>query len=203
MRCWPHPSSSVRPPEAAARHHDAPSIWAFIVADTASFGIFFAVFMSERLGQPALYAQSARLLDRRLGLINTLILITSSWLVALAVAASRDGKMHQVRRLLPAGIAVGGCFGVIKVIEYTTKIEHGITPLTNDFFSYYFILTGVHFMHYLIGLAVLAVLTVRAFRPQPRDGGEDNWLESGALYWHMVDLLWIFLFPMLYLQAGA
>ena len=165
--------------------------------------MFFAVFMVERLGQPGLFARSANLLDSRLGLANTLILITSSWLVALSVLAARQGNIRRLRLLLPASIAVGAGFAVLKLAEYGDKVRHGITPLTNDFFSYYFILTGVHFLHYLIGMAVLLVLAVMAYRRPVIDSRTASWLDSGALYWHMVDLLWIFLFPILYLQGSG
>lgn len=176
-----------------------PSIWSFVTADCIGFAIFFFVFMTERLKQPALFDASSRHLDVRVGLANTLILITSSWLVALAVQAARRGRFDQARRLLPAGLIVGCGFAVLKGFEYAAKIGAGITPLTDPFFMFYFVLTGVHFVHYLVGIVVLVVLVLKA-----RGGGADEgkfaaWMESGGIYWHLVDLLWCFLFPMLYL----
>lgn len=180
-----------------------PGIWAFIAADCASFGIFFAVFMVERMDRTALFDASARTLDTRLGLLNTLILITSSWLVALAVNAARREDLRAFRKLWLGAIVVASGFAVIKLIEYGTKIGHGITPLTNDFYAYYFILTGAHFVHYLIGMAVLVFLARKRMTGATIDPVSMNWIESSGIYWHMVDLLWVVLFPMLYLLGGT
>src|SRR3546814_20322105 len=99
-------------------------------------------------------------------------------------------------------IAVGSCFGIVKIIEYSDKISHGITLMTNDFFTYYYILTGVHFLHVIIGIALLVTLVVMTGKTKQADARYMTWLDSSAIYWHMVDLLWVFLFPMLYLQGA-
>lgn len=184
---------------AAGEAPPPPGIWTFLAADCAGFAVFFVVFMSERAKEPALFDRSARMLDVGLGLANTLILVTSGWLVALAMVLVEQGRTGKARLCLGAGLAVGSCFAVLKVIEYHAKVAHGITPLTNGFFTFYFILTGIHFLHYAIGLVVLVAM-IAALRE--RDGPAPAWLESGALYWHLVDVLWLFLFPMLYLLAG-
>lgn len=176
-------------------------IWTFIVADCASFGLFFLVFMIDRSGQRTLFASSAAKLDVSLGLLNTLVLLTSGWFVAMAVASASANKRTAMLRQLTLALGTGAIFGIIKTVEYKGKISAGITPLTDSFFSYYFVLTGLHFLHYLAGLGVLAFLLTRARRePAEIQPGFRYLLESGATYWHLVDLLWIFLFPMLYLQ---
>ena len=187
--------SQIHPVEKIA----PPGIWTFIAADCAGFAIFFIVFMSERLKQPALFDASARLLDIPLGLANTLILISSSWLVALAITAADAGRFQSAKRLLVGGLAVGGGFAILKIAEYHAKLTAGITPTSNGFFTLYFILTGIHFLHYVIGLVVLVAMIAALHRPKAESSGGLPWLEAGALYWHMVDLLWLFLFPMLYL----
>lgn len=179
-----------------------PSIWYFVVADCIGFGIFFFVFMSERLPQARLFDESSRQLDIRLGLSNTLMLITSSWLVALAAQATRQQNFQRVRRLLPAALLVASGFAILKGIEYGTKISHGITPLTNPFFMFYFVLTGVHFLHYLVGMVVLIILAIKARKGDAGETSFQIWMESGGIYWHLVDLLWVFLFPMLYLLGA-
>jgi nitric oxide reductase NorE protein len=191
------------PHEAAeGQHPPYPGIWTFIAADCAGFAIFFLVFMAERMKAPALYDASARQLDVTAGLTNTLILISSSWLVALACGASLRRQFRWASILMLGGLGVGSCFAVSKISEYHQKLTAGITPATDDFFMFYFILTGIHLLHYLIGIGVLVIMTV-SLRSAARDGGAVvPWLESGALYWHMVDLLWLFLFPMLYLLGG-
>ncbi|MDB5674207.1 MAG: heme/copper-type cytochrome/quinol oxidase, subunit 3 [Sphingomonas bacterium] len=191
--------------EQAPEQAKAPGIWIFIAFDCTSFGLFFLVFMVERLAQPATFDSSAHLLDARLGLINTCILITSSWIVALANRAGRAGDMRRTRNLLYGAIVIGSGFGVIKIAEYVEKLRAGITVATDEFFIFYFALTGVHLLHYLIGLAVLAVLAAGAARPISNEDQRTRyvgWLDGGALYWHMVDLLWVFLFSMLYLLGA-
>jgi nitric oxide reductase NorE protein len=197
-----HADTIVEP--GIAEHSPAiPGIWAFVTADCVGFAIFFFVFMTERLKQPALFDESSQHLDVRIGLANTLILITSSWLVALAAQATKHGQLDKARRLLPAALIVSCGFAVLKSLEYGIKINAGITPLTNPFFMFYFVLTGIHFLHYAVGIAVLAVMITKS-RNVARDPDRfANWMESGGIYWHLVDLLWCFLFPMLYLLGGG
>lgn len=175
-------------------------IWIFIALDCTSFGLFFLVFMAERMAQPALFDRSAALLDPALGLLNTMILITSSWLVALANQAGRRGDRVATRRRLAAALVVASGFGLVKGYEYAEKLRAGITVATDGFFTFYFALTGVHLLHYLIGLVVLGVMLAQARDPA---GGRMAWLDGGSLYWHMVDLLWVFLFALLYLLGAA
>lgn len=179
-----------------------PSIWTFIAFDCSSFGVLFCVFMSERLREPALYDASARLMDVRLGLANTLILITSSYLVALSAAAARRDELSGLRRLLLAGIVVGASFAALKLAEYEMKIAGGITPQTDAFFGYYFALTGLHFVHYAAGMVVLLILLRRAYRATAVDAELLRTVLTAGIFWHMVDLLWVFLFPMLYLLGA-
>ena len=183
----------------------ASNIWMFIAFDCTSFGLFFLVFMVERLGQASLFDSSAHHLDPQLGLLNTCILITSSWLVALGNRAGRRGEFQAASVRLWAGTAVASLFLVVKVFEYTSKIRSGLTVFTNEFFTFYYALTGVHLFHYLLGLVVLAVLAAGAGRirsPEERTRYL-GWLDGGALYWHMVDLLWVFLYAIVYLIGVA
>jgi nitric oxide reductase NorE protein len=188
---------------ATANVRDVPgkepaAIWTFVTADVMAFGFFFLLFMIERSHDPVLFNHSAALLGTRLGMLNTLILVTSGWFMALAVQAARRGDRADVRRLLVLAFVVGGGFAVTKAVEYAAKISHGITMLSNEFFMFYFFLTGLHFFHFLVGMGVLAMLWLRVGREAP-DGALCGWIESGGIYWHMVDLLWIMLFPLLYL----
>jgi nitric oxide reductase NorE protein len=176
-----------------------PGVWVFIGADMAAFGLFFLIFTYGRAAHPALYEQSRQALNPTIGLLSTLFLITSGWLVALAVGAARSGDRGPARILLVLAMLVGSGFAVNKIIEYSAKISSGITMLTNEFFTYYFIFTGIHFIHFLIGMVALAACVSKA-RSEPSQARFLTWIESVVCYWHMVDLLWIVLFPMLYLQ---
>ncbi len=179
-----------------AEHDDArlpgdAGVWVFICADIFAFGLFFLLFMRGRVAHPALYDRSRQLLD-------PLILLTSSWFMVMAVTAAREGVRSRVIRNLVLAIGVGSGFAVTKIVEYSIKIHAGITMLSNEFFTYYFVFTGIHFLHFLIGMVVLTVCLTKA-RKQPMDANYVVWIEASGCYWHMVDLLWIMLFPMLYL----
>ncbi|WP_068075731.1 cytochrome c oxidase subunit 3 [Novosphingobium lentum] len=186
-------------------------VWVFIFADMCAFAVFFALFAAGRIAQPALYEASRRQLDLALGLTNTLVLLTSGAFMAQAARSARAGNARATLRCLAATLGVGSLFGVSKTIEWSAKLNHGIGLTTNEFFTYYFVFTGIHFLHFVIGLGVLAVLIARV-RADERAGdtlaagrGRDTlrWIEAGGAYWHMVDLLWIVLFAMLYLMRGA
>jgi len=172
-------------------------VWLFIAADTFMFALFFSSFMYERTKNVALFNASQQALNPTIGALNTVLLLTGSWFVVIAVEAAKKRLQKTVVACLGMAVACGAAFGTIKILEYRGKIVHGITMLTNDFYMYYFALTGLHFVHLVIGIVVLTVLLNMA-----RTGiaGEyQRYLESGASYWHMVDLLWIMLFPLLYL----
>ena len=179
-----------------------PSIWMFLAADSISFDILFLVFMVERLKQPELFVSSAQSLSTLAGLINTLILISGSWLVALAVNTARQGEENKTRRLFIAAIGISALFAVTKFFEYGGKFSAGISPTTNDFFSFYFALTGFHLVHYALGMAALIYFASTVNATNLQNTRYRLWLESGALFWHLVDLLWIFIFAMLYLLGG-
>ena len=173
-------------------------ILVFIIADIIVFGILFLGFMSDRGAQLELFDSSAATLNVSLGMLNTLILMTSGLLVVLAVNAARHGNRSATRWWLGLSMLVGLGFGITKLVEYNAKFEQGLSILSNDFYMYYFSLTGAHFLHFTVGMLTLGALWFLAGRNQV-DGPYFRWLESGALYWHMVDLLWIVIFPMLYL----
>jgi nitric oxide reductase NorE protein len=185
--------------QTRARLAGDPGVWLFITADVFGFALFFLLFTWGRVHNTALYEHSRQALDAGIGLANTLILVSSSWFMVLAVEAARDGSKPRTIRNLSLAMLVGSAFAVSKVVEYTGKIQAGITMLSNEFFMYYFVLTGIHFIHFLIGMAVLAVCLHKA-RAQPLDARYRVWIESTGCYWHMVDMLWIILFPLLYLQ---
>jgi nitric oxide reductase NorE protein len=178
-------------------------VWFFIVADMCGFAVFFLVFSAGRAADPALYETSRRMLDLRFGLANTLILLTSGAFMAQAARAAQRGLWHRSRQMLLATLITGLPFGISKALEWQAKLAHGLTLTTNEFFTYYFIFTGVHFLHFAIGVAVLIVL-MRMTKDEAKPAETRlRWIEAGGAYWHMVDLLWIVLFAMLYLMRAA
>jgi len=177
-------------------------VWVFIGADSVIFAILFLSFMQDRLKDPALFEASRQTLNRNLGGIDTLILLTSSWSVALAVQAMKRDLVDREPLLLLGGALTGLMFVVSKSIEYFEKFTHGINPGTNPFFMWYFTLTGIHLIHVVVGTSLLAYLWVRS-RRGTYDHLHKSVPESVASYWHLVDLLWIVLFPLLYLMKAA
>jgi nitric oxide reductase NorE protein len=177
-------------------------VWVFIIADMGAFALFFLIFTIGRVSAPALFEQSRQHLDINLGLLNTLILLTSSLFMVRAVEAARTGVRAAVIGNLALTMLIGSGFAVTKIIEYAAKASAGIGLTTNEFFTYYFVFTGIHFLHFLIGIGALTMMLVKA-RRDALDAKFQTWIESVGCYWHMVDLLWIMLFPMIYLQRAA
>lgn len=174
-------------------------VWILIFGDMSVFAVLFCVFLNARRAHPALFAHDQAALNANFGAINTVLLLISSLCVVMAVRAIRSG-VHQAlaSRFIAMAWLCGVGFLVIKVLEYSEKISHGITPQTSDFFMYYFVLTGLHAFHLLIGLGVLAALFALSRRPD-MSKGKFAFFEGGACFWHMVDLLWIVLFPLIFL----
>lgn len=191
-------------------HSTAPSIGAsrdqrdlvsgilvFIIADLIVFGMLFTGFMVDRSKELAVFNQSANTLDYHLGLLNLLILVTSGLCVVFAVTAAREGRLTALRNWIFAAFVIGAGFGVSKAIEYGDKFAHDIGMHTNAFYMYYFALTGAHFLHFLGGMGALAFIWVYSLRHAEAPDFRGK-IEAVGLYWHMVDLLWILIFPLLY-----
>lgn len=175
-------------------------VWIFLFGDMVVFGVFFATFMVQRARAPELFDASRQTLSITIGLINTLILLTSSLFVVTGIRAIRADQRTTARLLFLATLGCGLAFVGLKAIEYTAKVHQGHTANQNAFYLYYFILTGLHLFHVLIGIVVLTLLAIQARRVEP---GTTSMAvaESGACFWHLVDLLWIVLFPLLYLVS--
>jgi nitric oxide reductase NorE protein len=170
-------------------------LWVFLLSDMTVFAAFFAMLLVVRADQPEMFSASATRLDQGLGAVNTLLLLTSSLLVVLAVGAARRGAAGAAR-LLDGALLCGASFAVVKGVEWGGELSDGLTPSSNDFFGVYYMLTGIHLLHVLAGLGVLIVLRRQVTRAA---GPNLHVIEGGACYWHMVDLLWLVLFPLLYL----
>jgi nitric oxide reductase NorE protein len=177
-------------------------VWVAIGADAVIFAILFGSFMQARLKDPALFEASRHTLNMNFGGIDTLILLTSSWSVALAVQAMKRDLVDREPLLLLGGAVTGLMFMVSKAIEYFGKFAHGITPGTNPFFMWYFTLTGIHLIHVVFGSSMLTYLWIRS-RRGTYDHLHKGVPESVASYWHLVDLLWVVLFPLLYLMKAV
>lgn len=179
-----------------------PGIWMLIVGDMTLFSLLFGLFLHYRSGDPALFTASQAQLDQGLGLLNTMLMLTSSWAVATAVQAARRGDRTVLRNGLRGAIACGLAFLGVKVVEYGDKIGAGLTMWSNDFFMLYFTYTGIHMIHVVLGLGVLGGLLVHC-RDGALAGTRLRTLESCASFWHLVDLIWVVLFALLYLAGQS
>lgn len=173
------------------------AIWILIYAELTEFALFFIVFLVARSHNQELFAAGPPQLNTLAGALNTLILITSSYFVARAMSSIRTGQLKSCLRWLWLTIAAGGGYCLVKLWEYYWNSEAGIDSKTNIFFSLYYYLTFNHLLHVLVGMCTLLFVTIRAhFSAYSAD--EHEGLESAACYWHMIDLVWIVIFPLLY-----
>ncbi|MCW8919083.1 MAG: cytochrome c oxidase subunit 3 family protein [Gammaproteobacteria bacterium] len=175
------------------------AIWVFILAELAVFGVLFAVYAFARRYNLELFDLHQQHLNRTAGLVNTVTLITSSYFVVRAVAAIKEGDAKRCGRWLWSANALGLLFILVKGVEYQHHFSQGIGLSTNLFYTFYIGMTFFHFMHVLMGMVILFVVAHKAGR-----GGytasEHTGVETGASYWHMVDLVWIILFPLVYVM---
>lgn len=173
-------------------------VWIFIIGDISVFAVFFTVYLVERSKQVDLFDLSQATLNKNFGAINTVFLLISSLFVVLAVRAMRAVERLLAQRLIVGAFLCGVAFIVVKIFEYHERIAAHEIPTTNGYYLLYFVLTGLHLFHLVIGLAVLIVLWSMARRIEL---STNQWafFEGGACFWHMVDLLWLVLFPLIFL----
>lgn len=173
------------------------AMWFFILAELTVFAILFIGFaVSEQLNEQMFIKGKAKL-HQMSGLINTLTLITSSFFVALALNKMHQGFGKQSAQLLVAAKLVASVYVGVKLWEYLSLFEQGIDIETNTFFTLYFMITFFHLMHVLLGMVILVFVALKAAKNE-YNASNISGFESGASYWHMVDMLWIILFPLIY-----
>ncbi len=196
------PTPSPRPPGRWTRGHlpGEVGVWVFIVGDMLVFGLFFGVFMIERGADLEGFREGRDSLSTAFGAVNTLLLLLGSILVVLAMRAVREGAPDRASRLILGAMATGALFIVNKGVEYGEKLSAGITPGDGGFYTLFYAFTGIHLLHLLIGMGALVLMRRLAIRTQRRERDVAS-MESCASYWHLVDLLWVVLFPLLYLVA--
>lgn len=173
-------------------------IWAFLATEVLLFGGLFTAYTVLRVGDPHMFHTEYLKLNRLFGAINTVVLVTSSLTVAMGIAAIRQGKTGALKRCLLLTILLAAAFLGIKYAEYAEHFARGELPRTNNFFSLYYMMTGLHAIHVIAGMAALATMLVMA-RSGKFTAEEHTPVEITGLYWHFVDLVWIYLFPLLYL----
>jgi cytochrome c oxidase subunit 3 len=198
----------------ATQQYEASTLgmWAFLITEIMFFGGLFAGFFVYILGHAAAFAEGSRHLDLTLGTVNTVVLLGSSLTMALAVRSAQQGDRRGQVLFLILTMTLGLAFLGIKGVEYAHKFEQHLVPgpgfrlegshaqSAQLFFSFYFAMTGVHALHMFVGVGLLAWLLVNALRGK-YSADYFTPVEVSGLYWHFVDVVWIFLFPTLYLVA--
>ncbi|MFB1298020.1 cytochrome c oxidase subunit 3 [Mycobacterium sp. pW049] len=193
----------LRADERAGRDHlpGDNAIWVMVLGDLIIFGSYFVIFMVHRAMAPQQFLEAQQHLNLTIGALNTVVLLTSSWFVARSVLAARAGDIAAALRLTYLGGACGVAFIGIKAYEWSAKIAAGQTmggpSHFDEFFNFYYMLTGVHLFHVMLGLLILGIVVRELRNPRKR---RIPMIESVAAYWHMVDLLWVVIFGLLYVM---
>ncbi|MDV4146114.1 MULTISPECIES: cytochrome c oxidase subunit 3 [Shimia] len=165
-------------------------MWVLIISELLVFGAGLLAFLGVRLTDPVGFMEAQAHLHRTGAGVNTVVLVTSGWLAALAVKAVERGNVLRTRFYLVAAALLGVAFLWIKGVEYAAKEAAGITFETHPFFTFYYLLTGFHAVHVVAGIVILGLV---GWKATPRN------VETGTAFWHMVDLVWVLLFPIMYL----
>ena len=190
---------------AAALNGDAPrlrgdlAIWLVIAAELLTFGLLFVAYAFARSRDPALFDAGQAQLDLQGGAINTVLLIAGSWCVAHAVDALRHARRRAAGRWLAGALAAAAGFLALKASEFVARSAAGLDLETNTFWTFYWLLTGFHFLH-VVAAAVLLLLVGWRLHQGAYGPGDVHAPETAAAFWHMVDLLWIVLFPLVYVM---
>lgn len=184
----------------AERNHvpGEPGVWILIFGEMTVFASIFASFLYYRQFDVAGFTAAQAHLTKAIGLANTLLLLTSSLFVAKGVEAARHGRHRAAPRLFATALACALAFVALKSFEYFELFGAGIAVNSHAFFSFYFGLTALHLGHVVIGAILLGLLTMFTAQPFARPS-HYALVESAGCFWHMVDLLWIVIFPLLYL----
>jgi cytochrome c oxidase subunit III len=185
-------------------------MWIFLFTELVLFGGLFLVYSAYRRMNPHAFHHASGELNLVMGVVNTVVLLTSSLTMALSVSAIRLGKKVHSILFLSATILLGSVFLVDKYFEWMAKIHHGIYPGSAAlmqrepgerlFFGLYYTMTGLHGLHVLAGVSVLGVMLLLVAKGSVHRGAAIK-LENAGLYWHLVDIVWIFLLPLFYLAA--
>lgn len=174
------------------------AVWILIYAELTEFALFFIVFLIARSHNPEMFSAGPDRLNTLAGMLNTLVLITSSFFVAKAIAAIKKGQRQTCQKWLWLTLLAGATYCGIKAWEYFWNEAAGFDLRTNLFYSIYYYLTFNHLLHVLIGMCTLLWVTLNSYF-NAYSANDHEGLESAALYWHMIDMVWIIIFPLLYL----
>lgn len=172
-------------------------VWIIVFVELLTFGAGLVVFLVQSRSEAAAFQAGRAQLSQPIALANTMILLTGGWFMANGIAALRDGRARAARWV---GAAIGTGFGflLLKGAEYVFKIQHGVGFGSDTFFTLYWLLTGFHFLHVLVAVVLLLAMW-SGIRRGKYHRGEYHDVESSGIFWHMCDLIWLLLYPVIYL----
>ncbi len=180
--------------------HGGLMVWMFVTLELLVFGIVFCIYFYMKQDEYEVFVESQKHLNQFLATLNTLILITSGYVVALVSHSIKDkAKKFQNGILVLVSALLGVLFLVLKLVEYQEKINSGFVSGTNSFFSLYWLLTGFHAAHVFLGVCFLLYFSYLFFVGKKVNKNNDMGFDTVATYWHMCDLIWVLLFPIVYL----
>ncbi len=174
-------------------------IWLFIMAELMVFGLFFAAYAVTRIDNIELFELYQQNLDTTAALYNTIALLSSSYFVVRSVIAIKHNQQQDSFKWMVLAIIMGLVFIIIKTDEFAHHVSNGITLSTNTFYMFYLSLAFFHYLHVILGLIILSVIA-RNINKGAYSAKEYTNVETGASYWHMVDLVWLILFPLVYVM---
>jgi cytochrome c oxidase subunit 3 len=187
---------------------DKLGMWLFIFTELLLFGMLFVIYAVYRYKNPVAFQLAGEELDVVIGTLNTLILLVSSATVAMSITAIQKGKKKLALSYLHATVIIAVLFLINKYFEWGGKVSYGFYPQADEllelgfgtvlFFGLYWVMTGIHALHIIIGIG-LFIYVINKVESEKINSGDYVWLENTGLYWHLVDLIWIFLFPLFYL----
>ncbi len=170
-------------------------MWIIIFLELITFGIALIAMVFSSKDNPEVFHDSRLLLNTTFGMVNTIFLLTSGFFMAISVSEFKRGRIDKMKLYLKITMLFGVLFLILKTVEYVEKIDAGLTLSFNSFFSYYWLLTLFHVVHVIVGLVILSFL----FFSIKKEKGTIEDVEASASFWHMCDLIWLLLFPIIYL----
>ena len=178
------------------------SFWVFIIGEMFLFGAMYFIFMSNRFWSPEhllVFEAGQKALNQAYGALNTGLLLTSSWFMVLGLKAAREGQGEVGKSFMKLTLLCGAGFVCVKFFEYSEKVQSGLTLNTDAFFKIFYMYTTLHLMHVLVGMVVILYLIKHCFKKECQSPDNIKIIEGGACFWHLVDLLWIGIFTLIYL----
>jgi nitric oxide reductase NorE protein len=189
-------STADQPDQEIERVPGEGDMWFFVLFESLVFTSYFCVYLYFRTQDERAFLEAQSALNLPLGIIDTIVLLTSSWTIARCVQEARAGRYPAARQLALTTIGLGAAFFALKLVEWVHLINEGRTFTSNDFMQHFFFLTGMHAIHLLIGFVALGILVHQLSDPQRRS---QQTIETCSTYWHTVDLYWVLIFAMLYI----